>query len=64
VWCRFLELVRKCSLAGSLSKERGLKKPIKLEERVVRRFARTCSGMVGPVCSFIGGSAAQVRQVF
>lgn len=33
-----------------------------VDERLVEAFSRTCRGSIAPMCSFIGGTAAQVRH--
>lgn len=45
--------------SSSTAKKHFLPKTPVLDEKVVEIFARTCQGSLAPICSFVGGTAAQ-----
>ena len=57
----FLKLVKTTDLIEKVKEAQSLKKTPVLEDQVIEIFSRTCQGSLGPICSFIGGTAAQVR---
>jgi len=47
------------SSSSTTTKKKPLPKPPVLDEKVMEIFARTCQGSLAPICSFVGGTAAQ-----
>ena len=47
------------SSSSNTTKKKQLTKPPVLDEKVMEIFARTCQGSLAPICSFVGGTAAQ-----
>jgi ubiquitin-activating enzyme E1 len=47
------------STTTTTTKKKPLPKPPVLDEKVMEVFARTCQGSLAPICSFVGGTAAQ-----
>lgn len=60
----FVKLVKKSPLISKVKEFQSLKKTPFLDEKVIEIFSRTCQGSLGPICSFIGGTAAQVTFTF
>lgn len=62
--CALLETVAQAqhAAAAAARKKKGKAKgpePVEVNERVAEVFARTCRGALAPMCSVVGGTAAQ-----
>ena len=49
----------KAAAAKSAAAKKRVFQPPVLDERVMEVFSRTCRGSLAPICSFVGGTAAQ-----